>query len=121
MDRIDNLQIRNRIFHKYNGHCAYCGCEILRTSFNIDHIKPLRRGDRENKGENLIINYNPSCISCNSSKGTLSIESWRKELLLKIIRQNRDSAQYRLIKRFGLITETGQDVIFYYEKHEANG
>jgi hypothetical protein len=70
----------------------------------------------EHKGINEIINYNPSCISCNSSKNELTIEKWRKELSLKIMRLNRDSSQYKLMKRFGLIKETGFPIIFYFEK-----
>lgn len=122
MANIDNKNIRRLIYNKFNGHCAYCGCE-LNSSFTIDHIQPKRRGyyrTQHNiiKGEDKIDNYNPSCYSCNSSKNELTIEKWRKELELKVYRLNRDSSQYRIAKRFGLIIETENTVIFYFEKYK---
>ena len=116
-------KIRDLVFNKFNGHCAYCGCLIKRSKFHIDHFIPLKRGisDRELKGSkrgsNELDNYFPSCASCNSSKNSYSIEIWRKELSLKIMRLNRDSSQYCLMKRFGLIKETGLPIIFYFEKN----
>lgn len=113
--------VRDFIYSKFNGHCAYCGCEIKRDNFHIDHLIPIRRGTTDIqlkgllRGSNELENYNPSCISCNSSKNEMSIETWRKELLLKVMRLNRDSSQYRLMKRFGLIKETGVSIIFYFE------
>lgn len=114
----NNPKIRDSIFQKFNGHCAYCGCKISRNKFHIDHIKPLKRhaNPGEIKGPNTLENYNPSCISCNSSKNSYSLEIWRKELSLKIMRLNRDSSQYCLMKRFGLIYESDKPVIFYFEK-----
>ena len=107
MDKLDNANIRNLVFYKFSGRCAYCGCKIEKYNFNIDHIKPLRRGDKTHpdKGDNLFTNYNPSCVSCNSSKSSMSIETWRNELGLKVVRINRDSSQYRILKRFGLVKE----------------
>jgi 5-methylcytosine-specific restriction endonuclease McrA len=124
MNEIEKPQTRKLIFNKYKGHCAYCGCEIFINKFHIDHKMPLRRGTNDSelkesiRGKNSIDNFNPSCISCNSSKNEMSIETWRKELSLKIMRLNRDSSQYRLMKRFGLIIETKNEIIFYFEKHE---
>lgn len=122
MDKLDNTKIRDLIFNKFGGHCAYCGCEIKRDKFHIDHLIPVRRGTTDIqlkgliRGSHEIKNYNPSCISCNSSKNEMSIEVWRKELSLKIMRLNRDSSQYCLMKRFGLIKETGIEVKFYFER-----
>ena len=118
MDKLSNNKVRDFVFNKNKGHCAYCGCIIKRNKFVIDHINPLRRGetDKRLKGQNSVENYNPSCVSCNSSKNELSLDKWRHELSLKIMRLNRDSSQYRLMKRFGLIKETGSSVVFYFEK-----
>ena len=114
-------KVRDEIFKKFNGHCAYCGCDIKRDNFQIDHIIPLQRGTTENhlkteRGSNELNNYNPSCISCNSSKGQMSFETWRKELALKKYRLNRDVPQYRLMKRFGLIREVKKSITFYFEE-----
>jgi 5-methylcytosine-specific restriction endonuclease McrA len=29
---------RQQIHQKYNGHCAYCGCEITPKEMQVDHI-----------------------------------------------------------------------------------
>ncbi len=35
---------RVEIHNKYDGHCAYCGCEIDISKMQVDHVKPLRIG-----------------------------------------------------------------------------
>jgi 5-methylcytosine-specific restriction endonuclease McrA len=114
---------RKLVFKKYGGRCAYCGCKLDDTNFNVDHINPLYRGTPQNylkveKGSSKIENLNPSCYSCNSSKSTYSIEQWRNELELKTKRLVKDSSQFRIALRFGLIKETNTNVIFYFEKYD---
>lgn len=108
---ISDKRLRKIVYDKYNGHCAYCGSK-LKNRFCIDHII-----SKHNGGKNKIENYNPSCFSCNSSKGTLSIEKWRKQLVHKITQLNRDSSTYRAAKRFGLVKEINKNVTFYFENH----
>lgn len=109
--KLSDPRLREVVFKKHGGYCAYCGCK-LKPRFCIDHIH-----SKHNGGSNKIENYNPSCFSCNSSKGTLSIEKWRKQLVHKIIQLNRDSSTYRAVKKFGLVKEINKDVIFYFEQH----
>lgn len=116
MTKISDKKVRLLIYSKYKGHCAYCGCKLKPSIFTIDHIKPKRRGDKTNNGADSIDNYNPCCLSCNSSKATFSIEAWRKEIELKYDRLIRDSSQFRILNRFGLIKRQNE-VIFYFEKH----
>jgi hypothetical protein len=33
---------RQIIFDKYNGHCAYCGCELVK-GWHVDELLPVRR------------------------------------------------------------------------------
>lgn len=35
--------VKKLVYQKYNGHCAYCGCEIPEKGFNVDHLHCLRR------------------------------------------------------------------------------
>lgn len=56
----------------YRGLCAYCGC---RDATDRDHDVPLARG-----GSNDITNILPACGYCNSAKGTLTGEEYRKRL-----------------------------------------
>lgn len=111
---------RQMVFKKYGGKCAYCGCELNEKNFNVDHINPLYRGFNQSqlkvkKGTSKIENLNPSCYSCNCSKSSYTIEQWREQLELKTKRLIRDSSQFRIALRFGLIKEVKKNVIFYYE------
>ncbi|MFY0655052.1 MAG: HNH endonuclease [Cyclobacteriaceae bacterium] len=114
---------RIKVYDKYSGRCSYCGCEIFMTSFHVDHIDPRRRGDISNpnitNGKNHIDNYNPSCASCNCSKSTFSIEDWRIQIQKKIININRDSSNYRILKRYGLIEENIKPIKFYFENYKS--
>ena len=35
---------RQQIYDMFNGHCAYCGCEITLKQMQADHIEPLELG-----------------------------------------------------------------------------
>jgi len=106
---------RKIIFEKYKGHCAYCGNPIDFNKFEVDHIEPLRRNDNYG-GSDTIENKNPACMPCNRSKSTFTIEGWRTQLHNKIVSLNRDSATYRVAKRFGLVKETGIKIEFHFEQ-----
>lgn len=45
------------------GACHYCGKQVGAKALTMDHVVPLIRGGRSNKG-NLV----PACKSCNDSK-----------------------------------------------------
>lgn len=34
-------RIRELVYAKYNGHCAYCGSEITLKDMQVDHIKSV--------------------------------------------------------------------------------
>lgn len=116
---------RIKVFLKCNGRCAYCGCSITSDRFHVDHIQPKYRNTTQEqlkswnsekiKGEDSIDNYNPSCISCNLSKSTFTIEQWRKELELKKERIKRDSPTFNILLRFKAIVETNNPIVFYFE------
>lgn len=119
---------RHTIFNKYHGHCSYCGCELSEDHFAVDHIDPIFRkhsdveinGWGREKGKDEMDNYNPCCMSCNSSKSTYTLEKWRKEISLKFDRCARDCSSYNLLLRFNLIEEKRDNILFYFEKNEIN-
>lgn len=80
---------RLEIYNKYNGHCAYCGCELNLEEMTVDHILPLYRG-----GTNYPTNLNPSCRSCNKYKATYTVEDFRKQLSLILERLNNSKPTY---------------------------
>lgn len=119
---ISNKAIRLEILNKYDSHCAYCGCPLTIKSLNIDHVEPLRRKMPNCvQGSHHKTNFNPSCAPCNQSKSSMDLEHWREEISKKLDRLYRDSATYRLAKRFGLLTENRAPVKFYFETYSCNG
>ena len=118
-----NKKTRDLVKSKYNNKCAYCGCE-LQKGWHVDHIEPafhnwsdedVKRHLKQERGLNIIENYNPACPRCNRWKGTWSIEQFRNEISLQLERLERDSAQFRMARDYGLIKTSDIKVRFYYE------
>lgn len=118
---------RQKVFDKYGGRCAYCGCK-LHKGWQADHIEAhwhtltQNEADRVGikKGSNDIENINPSCPRCNKWKSTFSIEDFRREISLQIQRLNLYSSNYRMAKDYGLLKETNITVTFYFETLKTN-
>lgn len=53
-------------------HCQLCGKVLTKNTVTVDHIIPISNG-----GTNAIENLQPLCGSCNSRKGTRSMERAR--------------------------------------------
>lgn len=113
---------RQLIYKKYNGKCAYCGCE-LEKGWHVDHIEPVVR-DLNNPSKLLfperdnISNCNPSCSSCNINKHSMSIELFRIVIKNYVTSLYKYSTQYRMAKKYGLIKEVDTEVKFYFEQYE---
>ena len=104
---------REQVYKKYNGHCAYCGCELALKEMQVDHIQSVYWYD----GANDIENYNPACRMCNFYKSTMPIEDFRKQLG-KLTSRLKDIFIYRLAKKYGLIQEVEKPIKFYFEKED---
>jgi 5-methylcytosine-specific restriction endonuclease McrA len=118
-----NKEIRLKVYNKYNGHCAYCGCKLEYKEMQVDHIIPIARGhsdalmkvEKMKRGKEDISNYNPSCRSCNFRKGMLDIEEFRQAIMngLKVLERN---FTYRLMHKYHLIEFGKSKVKFYFER-----
>ena len=104
---------RFQLYEKYNKRCAYCGCELDYNEMQVDHKIPVYL-----EGKDVLENYLPACRSCNLYKRTMTIEKFRLQLETLGMRMKRDSSNYRILLRYGLINEQEQKVRFYYEKLE---
>jgi 5-methylcytosine-specific restriction endonuclease McrA len=119
---------RELIFNKYDGKCAYCGCELTK-GWHADHIEPIVRDFIYNKikqrfeangicrnpeNENLQ-NYNPSCPSCNIQKNSYTLEQFRENIKQFVNSLNQYSTQYKFAKKYGLVSETDIEVKFHFE------
>ena len=69
----------------------------------------------DNPEKDVIENMAPSCFSCNSYKHSMSLETFRKQVGLLVERLNKSFTQYKIAKRFGLIEEKQNPVVFYFE------
>lgn len=119
---------RETLFHKYNGRCAYCGCELVK-GWHADHIEAIVRDFTYNKEKSRfqqtgkclkpenqkIENFNPSCAKCNILKNSNSLEEFRRIIKQFVNSLNLYSTQYKFAKKYGLVQETGLEVVFYFE------
>ena len=108
---------RQIVYDKFDGKCAYCGCE-LKAGFHIDHIEPKRRnsdGSCLNPQNESLSNMNPSCPSCNIMKHNQSIEQFRVMIKNFVTNLNKYNNQYKFAKKYGLVIENDIEVKFYFE------
>ena len=122
---------RQLIYDKYGGKCSYCGCD-LKKGWHADHLIPIKRKlewGKDKHGNHIIVTSNecerpkfntienkvPSCHSCNIMKHSLSLESFRSSVEYFITSLNNNSNPYKFAKKYGLIKETNNKVVFYFE------
>src|SRR5690606_25104764 len=117
------------LYDKYWGKCAYCGCD-LPDRWCADHIEPIQRNFYYSKEKKRHVqdgtclspeldtfeNLNPSCPSCNTIKGSSTLEGFRRTIQGFTRSLNRDSTQYKFAKKYGLVKETEIDVQFWFER-----
>ena len=76
-------KVRDAVYRKYDGHCAYCGKKIDYNDMQVDHLIPVQRerfGKYTEEQIECFENYMPSCRRCNHAKRSYSLENFRKFL-----------------------------------------
>lgn len=112
---------RAALREKFNGRCAYCGCE-LGDKWHADHIEAIDRqwwkpGSPAAKPElDTLANMNPSCPPCNIDKHSMSLESWRSVMQRSNEVLMRDVSTFRRAVRYGLVELRSEPITFYFEK-----
>lgn len=48
---------RLKVYEKYNGHCAYCGCELALKEMQVHNIQSVYWYDGANDSEGMVIAY----------------------------------------------------------------
>lgn len=122
---------RQQVHDKFGGLCAYCGGE-LPERWHVDHLEPVRRDlnisagrlvssqtDCQHPDRHRPENLMPACPPCNISKGPMDLEVWRAWLKKHVDSLNLYQKTYRMAKAYGLVQETGADVVFYFERLAA--
>lgn len=109
---------RNLVFNKFDGKCAYCGCDITIKNFQVDHFHAKSRLSLQHLiplGHDHIDNLMPACRMCNHYKRDDRIDEFR--LKIKTLHE-RTQKNYinKVAESYGIITIKPFDGIFYYEK-----
>lgn len=104
--------MREKVYQKSDGHCAYCGRSMAIEQMQIDHIAPKCLG-----GSDAIDNLNPSCRMCNHYKRSLTVEKFREQIKTLITRLEKIYI-YRVAVNFGIVNELTWDGKFYFESEE---
>ena len=102
-----NAKIRQIVYNKCNGHCAYCGCIVTSSDMTVDHVIPQACGGTDN-----IANLLPSCRSCNNDKGRHSLDTYRLIVTHRKIAVNGGDTRFTSVLRAAEYTR------FYYEENK---
>lgn len=121
-------KVRQQVYEKYDGHCAYCGCELAYKDMQVDHVDPCYRNDPESKTGNEVKksadelnqldNLMPSCRMCNFYKGTGNPEMFRDKLQECLLPNTIRPFQFRLAQKYGLVEVHEKPIRFYFEEVE---
>ena len=114
-------KVREAVYNKYDGHCAYCGKKIEYKEMQVDHLIPVQR-ERFNKYSEeeieSIENYFCACRRCNLYKRAHSLEVFRKYIEEIPKKLYRDSYIYKVGLDYGLVEVNEHKVKFYFEQIE---
>lgn len=133
---------RQIVFNKYGGKCAYCGINLTK-GWHVDHIEPVKRQYKyvdksvvkkrydgsEYTSTNQVLRYDkmlhphldtiensiPACAKCNINKHESTIEEFRNHISGYLNSLNKRMVQYQMVKKYGLVQETNNPVVFYFE------
>lgn len=112
-------KVREAVYQKYDGHCAYCGRKIAYKDMQVDHFQPLRAWGIEDAGTDDISNLMPSCRMCNHYKRANSLETFRR-YIQEIPRKLRENYIYKVGVVYGNVMEYEKPIVFYFERCEEN-
>lgn len=109
--------MRLQVYNKFNGHCAYCGCEITQKEMQVDHLIPHSKN-----GADTLENYMPSCVVCNRVKSTCTIENFKREIRHcgRVHRKRKKPVMYdsdKIAIKYDIVTED-KKITLYFEKKE---
>ena len=137
-------QLREKVYQKYEGRCAYCGLRLDIGKMQVDHLIPHEMCESyqatepkkteglspaeihawkviyESLDENHPDNLMPACRQCNFYKGTKRLDKFRRDIEETLWGRVEKLFNYRLLMRYGMIKEYRQPVVFYFERKAEN-
>jgi endonuclease I len=127
-------EIKNIVWQKFEGRCAYCGIGIDIKQMQLDHIIPQKMFIAQVQSKkipkfllhltindvNHIDNLFPSCKYCNSYKSNFTLEEFRNYLnqMLneKMERLFKSKTKMEVAIRMGAVKMEKWDGFFYFER-----
>lgn len=111
--------VREEVYNKYDGHCAYCGCQLNYKDMQVDHISSVWNSRLNgNTINDSIDNYMPSCRMCNYYKGGGDTEALRNRIKTELMHNLQSNFGYKMAVKYGLVKETDMDVVFFFERNK---
>ena len=124
--------IREMVYQKFDCRCAYCGEQIKLKDMQVDHVVPKSRFQSFIKNRwvpsflkhltefdcDHLDNLFPACRVCNKWKNDWDLGMFKSEIQQQVKRLFDYSSNFRMAIRYNLIQETGNPVIFYFERGE---
>jgi 5-methylcytosine-specific restriction endonuclease McrA len=114
---------RKDVYDKLNGHCGYCGKEIMFNEMQVDHMNPkclrplntsLFEGVIVDKTDN-IENLMPTCRRCNHYKGASTVEQFRYNM--KTLHKRLEKLYtHKVALDYGIVKIEPFNGIFYFER-----
>lgn len=114
-------KIREAVYAKYDGHCAYCGKKIEYKDMQIDHLIPVQRerfGRYTEEQIECFENYMPCCRRDNHYKRAHTLEYFREMIETIPKKLYRDSYIYKVGLDYGLVEAHEHRVKFYFEQFQ---
>lgn len=110
-------EIREAVYKKCGGKCAYCGVDITIGKMQVDHVQSqfLHKNGYIECDLHHIDNLLPACASCNNYKGASTVEMFRKHIFEQPRKLRAASSMLRLAERYGIVTITEKPILFYFE------
>lgn len=110
-----NKAVRQAVYEKYDGRCAYCGREMKYKDMQVDHFVP--KNGYFASGSDDISNLMPSCRMCNHYKRANPLELFRT-YIHEIPRKLRENYIYKVGVAYGNVIENEKPIVFYFEERE---
>lgn len=113
-------KLREAVYYKYDGHCAYCGKKLNTGEFQVDHLIPVQRerfGKYTEEQLERFDNYMPACRRCNHYKRAHSLETFRR-YIEEIPKKLADDYICKVGIDYNLVEFHPQKIKFYFEMIE---
>ncbi len=112
-------KVRQQIYERFDGRCAYCGCPIEYKQMQVDHYYPRCRERFYARRFKIDVhapeNLMPTCRRCNHYKRARTPNQFRE--LMKTLHERLEAIYIlKVAVDFGMATIKPFDGKFYFEK-----